>query len=439
MSAAHGAAAGAGRRERKKREVRYRIVEAGARLILRQGYEDTTVDQIAAAARVAQKTVFNHFPSKSHVLAALADRMLEFTRELLARERAMRAPAAATIADFFGISAELGEKAQPLVRSVVLEVLRTAGTRGPADDVLLEMQAVQGGTMQELRDRVAVVTGAASGIGRALSARLGAEGMKLVLADVEAEPLEHAARELEETGVETLAVRTDVARADSVSALAERALHRFGAVHVVCNNAGVFAGGLSWQAPVSDYEWVLGVNVWGVIHGIRTFVPILMQQDEGHVVNTASMAALTSSPLAGAYYMSKHAVLSLSESLFHELSAQAPHVGISAVCPELISTGIGRAQRNRPPHLARKDGEATAETEVVEGALAGFMSQGAPPAVIADRTLEAIRERRFYVLAPEGDGWREAAKVRLDDLREARNPTHVVPDQLGEPGRAPAE
>ncbi len=114
MSAAHGAAAGAGRRERKKREVRHRIVEAGARLILRQGYEDTTVDQIAAAARVAQKTVFNHFPSKSHVLAALADRMLEFTRELLARERAMRAPAAATIADFFGISAELGEKAQPL-------------------------------------------------------------------------------------------------------------------------------------------------------------------------------------------------------------------------------------------------------------------------------------------------------------------------------------
>jgi NAD(P)-dependent dehydrogenase (short-subunit alcohol dehydrogenase family) len=278
--------------------------------------------------------------------------------------------------------------------------------------------------MQELRGKVAVVTGAASGIGLALARRLGTEGMKLALADVEPAALAGAREALREAGVECLAVATDVTRADSVAALAERTLDAFGAVHVVCNNAGVFAGGLSWEAPLSDYEWVLGVNTWGVIHGIRTFVPILLRQGEpAHVVNTASMAALTSGPLSGAYFMSKHAVLALSESLYLELRQKGAPIGVSVVCPELIATRIGDADRNRPAHWKRGDAPASPERDLVEGAIRTALStQGAPPELIAERTLAAIREGRFYVLAPEGDPWRTACHARLDAIRAERNP-----------------
>src|SRR5262249_14844944 len=163
------------------------------------------------------------------------------------------------------------------------------------------------------------VTGGASGIGRALAETFGREAMKVVLADVESGALAAAARELGASGVDVLAVETDVTRPADVDRLAERTLARFGAVHVVCNNAGVSAGGLSWSAPLEDYQWMLGVNMWGVIHGVRTFVPIMLRQgDEGHVVNTASMAAVTALPYAAAYHMSKHAVLALSEVLYHE-------------------------------------------------------------------------------------------------------------------------
>jgi glycerate dehydrogenase len=201
-------------------------------------------------------------------------------------------------------------------------------------------------------------------------------------------------------------------------------LEAFGGVHLVCNNAGVFAGGLSWEAPVSDYQWVLGVNTWGVIHGIRTFVPILLSQGEpAHVVNTASMAALTSGPLSAAYFMSKHAVLALSESLYLELRQKQAPIGVSVVCPELIATRIGDADRNRPVHLKRGDTPASPERDLVEQAIrAATQSQGAPPDVIAERTLRAIREDRFYVLAPEGDPWRTACHARFDAIRSERNP-----------------
>jgi NAD(P)-dependent dehydrogenase (short-subunit alcohol dehydrogenase family) len=279
--------------------------------------------------------------------------------------------------------------------------------------------------MKELRGKVAVVTGAASGIGRALAERFGSEGMRVVLADVDATALGGAERALRDAGVATLAVPTDVTRADSVSALAERALAGFGAVHVVCNNAGVFAAGPSWQAPLSDYEFVLGVNVWGVIHGIRTFVPLLLEQGEGHVVNTASMAALTSMPLTGAYTMSKHAVLALSETLYHEVHGRG--IGVSALCPEAIATGIGHSERVRPPHLQRKTGEAEGpEFALVENAIRTTIAKGLAPAHIADRVVRAIREDRFYVL-PDEDPWLAACQVRLEDVRLRRNPTLAVP------------
>ena len=278
--------------------------------------------------------------------------------------------------------------------------------------------------MEKLSGKVAVVTGAASGIGLALAKRLGGEGMKLVLADVEPAALSGAQQALAAANVECITVPTDVSRADAVQSLAERTLDAFGAVHVVCNNAGVFAGGLSWEAPLSDYEWVLGVNTWGVIHGIKTFVPILLRQGEpGHVVNTASMAALTSGPLSAAYFMSKHAVLALSESLFLELRQRNAKVGVSVVCPELIATRIGDADRNRPPHLKRGDTPTSPERDLIEAAIrAATESQGIAPDVIAERTLRAIREDRFYVLAPEGNPWRDACHARLDAIRNERNP-----------------
>jgi NAD(P)-dependent dehydrogenase (short-subunit alcohol dehydrogenase family) len=281
--------------------------------------------------------------------------------------------------------------------------------------------------MEEFEGRVAVVTGAASGIGFALAKGFGAERMKVVLADVETTALEGAARELETLGVECLAVPTDVTRADDVHRLAERAVDSFGAVHVVCNNAGIFGtGGPAWQVSVEDYEWTLGVNVWGVIHGVRTFVPLLLAHGEpGHVVNTASMAAVTSFPFAGAYVMSKHAVLALSECLYHELTARGARIGVSALCPEGVATRIDRAERNRPPHLKAPEEPSGPEAELVQGGIVETVRTGTPPDEIAARTLRAIREERFYVLSE--DAWRGSAETRLEDVRLARNPTLSPP------------
>lgn len=280
--------------------------------------------------------------------------------------------------------------------------------------------------MEQLRGRIAVVTGAASGIGLALAERCAEEGMRVVLADVEQTALQEAASRIEKRGGEALAVVTDVARADSVAALAERALDAFGAVHLLFNNAGVFTGGTSWESPLSDYEWVFGVNVWGVIHGIQSFVPILLEQEEGHVVNTASMAGVTATPFVAAYTMSKHAVVSLSETLYLEMKARDAAVGVSVVCPELINTRIGVSDRNRPESLKRDDSSHT-ERELVENAIRAQIASGIDPRMIADRAIEAVREQRLYVLSPPGDPWRAACDARLDDLREARNPGGVVP------------
>jgi NAD(P)-dependent dehydrogenase (short-subunit alcohol dehydrogenase family) len=282
--------------------------------------------------------------------------------------------------------------------------------------------------MERLAGRVAVVTGGASGIGRALAETFGREGMKVVLADVEAAALATTARELGAQGIEVLAVETDVTKPEQVDRLAERTLAAFGAVHVVCNNAGVFAGGLCWTQPLADYQWVLGVNMWGVIHGIRTFVPILLRQDdEGHVVNTASMAALTANPYAAAYHMSKHAVLALSEVLYHELRGTGAKIGVSALCPEAVATHIDAAERNRPAELrGAGGGPPRPDVELVNGAIRAAVAGGIPTSVIADRVLRAVKEDRFYVLS-DADAWRRSCETRLEDVRLARNPTFMPP------------
>jgi short-subunit dehydrogenase len=278
--------------------------------------------------------------------------------------------------------------------------------------------------MKDFRGKVAVVTGAASGIGRALADAFAAEGMKVVLADIEMSRLEEAAAELRRNGHEALPVPTDVTKAGDVERLAQKTVEAFGAVHVVCNNAGVFTAGVSWESPVEDYEWVLGVNVWGVIHGVRTFVPIMLQQGtEGHIVNTASMAGVTNGPYSAPYYMSKHAVLSLSESVYHELKMRGAKIGISALCPEVVATNINKASRNRPTALQRKKGPPT-ESESVEAALSAFIITGTPPATIAQRAVQAIRDERFYILSE--DAWRRACETRLEDIRLGRNPTFDV-------------
>jgi len=278
--------------------------------------------------------------------------------------------------------------------------------------------------VKSLRERVAVVTGAASGIGLALATRFAEEGMKVALADVEERALAEATRRLEAAGAPALGVPTDVTSATDVARLARRAKAEFGAVHVVCNNAGVFSGGTCWEAPLEDYEWLLGVNVWGVVHGIRTFVPLLLEEEEGHVVNTASMAAVTTIPFAGIYHMTKHAVLALSECLYHELRARGARVGVSVVCPEMVATRIDTAERNRPERLRGTAG-ATPESELVTRSIADAVKRGIAPEQIAERTLRAIREDRFYVLSD--DSWRELANGRCEDVRLARNPTLRVP------------
>ena len=199
-------------------------------------------------------------------------------------------------------------------------------------------------------------------------------------------------------GVEILGVETDVTRPEEVERLAQRTLETFGGVHVVCNNAGVFAGGLCWSQPLDDYQWVLGVNTWGVIHGIRTFVPIMLERgEEGHIVNTASMAALTANPYAAAYHMSKHAVLALSEVLYHELRGVGAKIGVSALCPEAVATHIDDAERNRPPALRVSTGAPTPDVELVNGAIRSAVAGGISTEVIAARVLKAIRDDRFYV------------------------------------------
>ncbi|MEM7408714.1 MAG: SDR family NAD(P)-dependent oxidoreductase [Myxococcota bacterium] len=281
--------------------------------------------------------------------------------------------------------------------------------------------------MRDFQGRVAVVTGAASGIGRALGVRFAEAGMNVVLADVQRDALEATAAQLREHGGEVRAVVTDVTQADDLLALAEATEDAFGAAHVVCHNAGVFAAGLSWEAPLTDYAWVLDVNVWGVIHGIRAFTPRLLSHGEpAHQVITASMAGVTTSPFVAPYTLSKHAAVALAETLYLELRAKQSAIGVSVLCPEVVATRIGDSERNRPEHQKR-DGPTHAERDLVEDALRASTVGGLAPEAIAARTFEAIEEDRFYVFPPDGDPWRLACERRLDDIRHVRNPNYEPP------------
>jgi NAD(P)-dependent dehydrogenase (short-subunit alcohol dehydrogenase family) len=286
--------------------------------------------------------------------------------------------------------------------------------------------------MQALRDKVAVVTGAASGIGRALATAFAGEGMRVVLADVEAAALDEAAHAIAGGGAQAIAVPTDVSKGEQVDALAVAAERAFGAVHVVCNNAGVSVSGLSWMHTIADWEWVLGVNLWGVIHGVRVFTPRLLAAGaEGHIVNTASMAGLLSAPGMAVYDVSKHGVVTLSESLYHELRMLAAPIGVSVLCPGFVNTRILDSARNRPAMLADTV-PAMPGREQLEEVARGLLAAGMPPERVAALVVDAIRTGRFWVLPhPE---WKAILRTRIDDVLEDRNPSQTGLEALANPG-----
>jgi NAD(P)-dependent dehydrogenase (short-subunit alcohol dehydrogenase family) len=270
--------------------------------------------------------------------------------------------------------------------------------------------------------RVAVVTGAASGIGLALAQRFAAEGMKVVMADVEAAALDRAAATVRATAPAVLATRVDVSRAEDVERLAGETYAAFGAAHVVCNNAGVAVIGAIHEHTLADWQWVLGVNLWGVIHGVRAFVPrMLADGDEGHIVNTASMAGLTTAPFMSVYDVSKHGVVALSESMYKEFEATGAPIGVSVVCPGLIATNITRSSRNRPAELA-EEGKAGPMAQAFGQGLADRLASGYPTSEVAEQVVRGIRHRRFYIV-PAQPEVRQWAAVRAQDIVELRNPT----------------
>jgi len=259
--------------------------------------------------------------------------------------------------------------------------------------------------MDDLGGKVAVITGAASGIGLAMARRFAAEGMKLVLADIERPVLDEAGDALRAGGAEVLTVPTDVSLADEVTALAAAALDHFGDVHLVCNNAGVGSRGLPIaDLPLRDFEWVMAVNLFGVIHGLQAFLPHLRANDVGHIVNTASTSGLYHLPRMGPYNASKAAVVALSETLRFELAAEGSHVGVSVLCPSWVRTNISRSDRNLPERFAyHLDTDRMAQITAYKSRRRQEIGPVmADPADIADQVCSAVKADRFYVLTHPG-------------------------------------
>jgi NAD(P)-dependent dehydrogenase (short-subunit alcohol dehydrogenase family) len=255
--------------------------------------------------------------------------------------------------------------------------------------------------MRELRGKVAVVPGAASGIGRAMAERFAREGMKLVLADVQEKPLLEARDAILRAGADAVGVPTDVSKWEQVAALAEQAVQAFGAAHVLCNNAGVAAGGLSWEMSGADWDWVFAVNQSSVVHGIRAFVPRMIAQGEGHVVNTASIAGLLSAPGMAPYCATKHAVVAISECLHLDLAVtgNASKVHVSVLCPAWVKTNIADSERNRPASSpARAIQDRSPQEQLMDQLVRAAIAGGISADEVAEQVLQAIVEERFWIL-----------------------------------------
>ena len=280
----------------------------------------------------------------------------------------------------------------------------------------------------DLKNKTAVLTGAGSGFGLEC-ARIGAQrGMNLVLVDVQQDALDRAAAELTAAGAAVLALKVDVSKAAEMDALAQQVRDRFGAPHFIFNNAGVGSGGLIWENTVQDWEWVLGVNVMGVAHGVRVFTPMMLeaaQKDpayQGHIVNTASMAGLLNAPNMGVYNVSKHAVVSLSETLYQDLALVTDQISASVLCPYFVPTGISQSHRNRPNELKAAGTKPTRSQLIGQAMSDKAVGSGKVTAAdVALKVFDAISAGQFYIYShPKAIG---SVQVRMEDIMLARNPT----------------
>jgi NAD(P)-dependent dehydrogenase (short-subunit alcohol dehydrogenase family) len=282
------------------------------------------------------------------------------------------------------------------------------------------------------KNKTAVLTGAGSGFGLEC-ARLGARlGMNLVLVDVQQDALDQASAEIKASGAPVLSFRLDVANAGQMEAMGQAVFERFGAPHVVFNNAGVGSGGLIWENSVKDWEWVLGVNVMGVVHGVRIFTPMMLEAAgkdpawQGHIVNTASMAGLLNPPNMGVYNVSKHAVVSLSETLYQDLALVTDQIGASVLCPYFVATGIGQSHRNRPADLR---GDKPTKSQMIQQAMTGKAvgSGKVSAADVAQLVFDAVAHNQFYIYShPKAI---HSVQTRLEDILQARNPTDPFADK----------
>lgn len=276
--------------------------------------------------------------------------------------------------------------------------------------------------MKTLKDRVAVITGAAEGIGKAIAQAAAAEGMHLVLADINGDLLAQTVSQFKTDGIDAIGVKTDVANADDVQALADAAFAAHGNVHLLVNNAGVAVAKSAWETTQQDWDWVMGINLYGVTHALRAFLPTMLAKgDEGHVVNTASLAGLISEPAMAAYNVSKFGVVTLSEGLFHDLALRNARVKVSVLCPAWVKTRITDSERNRAAE-DRSDPSTLHPVSLQTGAsIVRAVENGISPDKVAGAVIQAVKDERFYILTHARS--KMAVQIRMEDIVNERDPT----------------
>jgi NAD(P)-dependent dehydrogenase (short-subunit alcohol dehydrogenase family) len=279
--------------------------------------------------------------------------------------------------------------------------------------------------MKEFQGKVAVITGGASGIGRSMAERFAEEGMKIVLADIEFEALRKAEAEMKADGAEVIAVQCDISKAHDVKMLAQKTVDAYDTAHILCNNAGVGISGYTWEIDLEDWDWVMGVNLYGVVYGLHYFVPIMLENgEECHIVNTSSMAGLTSGLNMSPYFVTKHGVVAISETLHKELETVGSSINVSVLCPAWVDTKINDSDRNRPSGAIEID--ETNETAVAfREMVTQNLKDGLRPSDVSQMVFEAIQNEEFYILPHPH--WKDHVETRMTDIMEQRSPTILAP------------
>ena len=278
--------------------------------------------------------------------------------------------------------------------------------------------------MQDFEGKVAVITGGASGLGLAMAQRFGAAGMNVVIGDIETGALADAEASLQAAGVEVVGHRADVAQSSDLEALADAAYERFGAVHILANNAGVGGSpGAMWELSDADWRWVIDVDLWSVVHGVRAFVPRMISGgEEGHIINTASVAGLISGAVGGPYTVAKFGVVALSEQLYFELGRAEHPIGVSVLCPGFVNTRIYDSGRNRQESYGQPANEQSPEREELREALEAMRETMIQPETIGDRVFDAVVQNQLYIVEPGSETVSEAIQRRLDHVSDRSNP-----------------